>query len=360
MFQQTIRPLACILFCLAIVGTTVTITSSVKAQNQSDTPEKTNYLHNLLNEKHEYYKQLYPEILFLVLEGGDELLDDMMVLDLLLGYQPMSLDYEHPPNLREDLMFVSAERIWHMLQHQAPSASLFKADNPLGWQEHICVLTIAPQEVAADSSQATQHLLNFPEKIIRQIPSNFQLQSGDYLEFVFDHEVYHCLQSMYVGPQQRSHKEFWAEYNNFLDEQGADAYALGMHIKNRGDVSPFAKNISRIRGMALYNADPDHLTCKALEQVLQLPVKTITEMNAKEVFNMANRIKDRITIDYDEYIQYLASAVQAMKELGVEAKVSEELRNRINGIQAEQAKVKKLVANARSCLTELSGDKFEP
>lgn len=165
---------------------------------------------------------------------------------------------------------------------------------------------------------------------------------------------------MYVGPQQRSHKEFWAEYSHFLDEQGADAYALGMHIKNRGEITPFANNIRRIRGMTLYNADPDHLTCKALEQVLKVPTKNIALMSAKQVFDMANRITARLTINYDEYIQHLASAVEAMKELGVEALVSEELRNRIKDIQTDQAQVKELVTNTRRCLAELSGDASGP
>jgi hypothetical protein len=336
------------------------MTSCVTVQNESYTPEKINLSDTLLNEKIEYYRHLYPEIAFLILQGGDDLLLDMMALDVVLGYQPRSMDYEHPPELREDLMFVSVERIWIMLQSYAPSASLFKADTPLGWQEHVCVLTINPSEVAADSTRATRHLLDLPQEVIHKIPQNLQLPPDDYLAFIIDHEVYHCLKSMYVGPQLMSHKELWGGYNHFLDEQGADAYALGMHIKTRGTVSLFAKNIQRIRGMALYNADPDHLTCKALEQVLKIPTENITKMSANDVFDMANSIRDRLNTGYDEYIQHLASTVQAMKEIGVGDLVSEELRNKIKDIQADPAQVKELVANTRHCLNELSGNELEP
>lgn len=225
-------------------------------------------------------------------------------------------------------MIVIVERIIKMLQYFSPSASLFQADNPLGWQKHVCVLTIAPRKIATDSLQATRHLLNLPEEAIKKIPRDLQLLPRDYLEFVFDHELYHCLKSMYVGPQQRSQKEFWAEYNHYLDEQGADAYALGMHIKTRGEKSSFANNLQRIRGMALYNADPNHLTGKALQQALKIPVEDIIGMNANEIFDMANRVRDVRTISYNEYIHFLFSSIQAMKELGLEALVSETLRNR--------------------------------
>ncbi len=356
MFQQTRRHLTCIVFCLAMA----LMTSYVNAQNESYTPEKTTSPNILLDEKIEYYRQLYPEIAFLVLQGDDEFLADMMALDLVLGYQPSSLDYEHPPELREDLMFVSVERIWIMLQSRRPSASMFKADTPLGWQEHVCVLTINLPEVAADSLRATQHLLDLPQKVIQKIPYDMQLSANDYLAFVIDHEVYHCLKSMYVGPQLMSYKEFWGEYSNFHEEQGADAYALGMHIKTSDGDSTFAKNILRIRGMSLYSADPDHLTCKALEQVLQVPTETITEMSAKEVFSMANSIKERLTTSYYEYVLYLSSAVQAMKELGIETQISEKFLNRIKDIQADPVQVKTLVANARRCHADLSGDEPEP
>ena len=355
MFQQTRRKLVSIMLCSAIAVTTY----GVNAQSDSDTHDKNNLLDSLLNEKIKYYRHLYPEISFLIMEGGDETVADMIALGLLLGYQPKSLDYEHPPKLREDLMIVSANRILLMLQSRVPSASLFMDDDSLGGQEHLCVLTINPDEIASDSIQATRHLSNLPKEFIQKIPKDLQLQSGDYLSFVIDHEVYHCLQSMYVGPQLMSQKESWGEYNNFLNEQGADAYALGMHIKTRGKVSSFAKNIKRIRGLAIYNADPNHKTCKAVEQVLKIPAEKINKMSANEIFDMANRIKSRLTIGYDEYIQYLASAVQAMKNLGVKARVTEDLRNRIKDIQADPALAKELVANSRHSLAELSGDEVE-
>jgi len=352
MLQKTLRVFTCIVFCWAIVASA----SNSKAQNDIHKPVDTDHPETLLKKRLEYYRAQYPEILIMNLEGGVDFPADMVTLDLVLGHQPVSLDYEHLAEQREDLMFVSFERIIRMLRYQAPSAAMFKADDPLGWQEHVCVLTINPHEVASDSLQATRNLLSLPVEAIRRIPRDFQLLPEDYLEFVIDHEIYHCLKSMYVGPQQRSHKQFWAEYNQFTEEQGADAFALGMHIKTRGGLSPFANNIRRIRGMSLYNADPDHLTCKALQQVLEVPVADIVGMSTKRIFELANHIKGSLTIDYPGYLQHLASAVQAMKEIGVEALIAEELLDGIKDIPPEPTQVKELVANARRCLSELSGD----
>jgi hypothetical protein len=356
MLKRTKRYLLPVLLCLV----TTAMPDSANAQDESYTLKQNSLTQTLLNDKIEYYRHLYPEISFLILQGGDDTVTDMLALALLLGFKPKSLDYEHPQKLREDLMMVSANRILLMLQSKMPSASLFMADDPLVSRAHICVLTINPDEIASDSIQATRHLSSLPEKFIQKVPEDLQLQSGDYLMFVIDHEVYHCLQSMYVGPQRMSQKELWGEYNGFLDEQGADAYALGMNINTRHETQSFAENIQRIRGLALYSGDPGHLTYKALQQIVKIPVEDLARMSANEIFDTANHIKERLTISYDEFIQYLASSFHAMKDLGVEAHVPEKLRNKVKGTQADPALVKELVANSRLSLAEMGGEEVEP
>jgi len=332
----------------------VIVTSCVDTENESYAPEKTTSPQTLLDEKIESYRHLYPKITFVNLQSEDEL----PALDVVLGYQPKSLDYEHPEKLREDLMLVSVERIWTMLKFKLPSAAVFKADTPLGWQENVCVLTINPDEVAANSIKATQHLLNLQLKVIQNIPHDMQLAPDDYLAFVINHEVYHCLKSIYVGPQLMSQKALWALYNHYHDERGADAYALAMHIKTNNEGLIFSKNILRIRGMSLYNDDPNHLTCKALEQVLKIPPGDIAEMSSHEIFDMANDIRDYLTISYDEYVQYLASAFQAIKELGIKEQMPEEYLFTLKDVQADPEQVKELVASAHRCFAELSGDEL--
>ena len=55
-----------------------------------------------------------------------------------------------------------------------------------------------------------------------------------------------------------------------------------------------------------------------------------------------------------------ANRVISLAQLGVEALVSEELRDGIKDIPADPTHVKELVANARRCLSDLSGEALEP
>jgi hypothetical protein len=339
-------------FCFVI---TLMLSMQSYSDDQFDQLEIRTRLNNILENKVDNYRQLYPDISFLILKGGDELVTDMMALDKALGVEPKSLDYEHPPALREKLMFVSANRILQMLQYKMPSASLFKADDPEGLHENICVLTIHSQSVASDSIQATQNLLGLPSAFVKKIPKGLRLSEDMYLEYVIDHEVYHCLQSMYVGPQKMSKKELWGEYCHHHNELGADAYALAMHINKMGKITSFAKNVKRIRGAALSTADPMHLTCKATDQLFAMRVKTVSDMNAKDIFKMATAIQKKLTIGYDEFLQYMASAVEAMNDLGVDPQISEEMADIIKEIKPDPAQVDELIHRTNRCLNELSG-----
>ena len=356
MRQQLIKILA----CSTLLSVMAITTSCADAQNKPHPAEKNNTPDNLLYEKIEDYRQLYPDLTFLILQGGDDLVHDMLALEIVLGYQPVSLDYEHPAELREDLMYVSIERIWSMLKTFSPSSSLFRADTPLGWKKHICVLTINANKVAATQLHATQNLLNLSEARVKNIPQELQLPADDYLAFVTDHEIYHCLKSMYVGPQLMSKKELWGSYNHFLDEQAADTYALAMHIRNQKEDSDFVKNILRIRRLSLYNADPDHLTCKAIERLLKTPGASITEMSLLEIFELANDARDELDTGYDEYIKHLASTVEAMKEIGVIELVAEDVCDKVKDVQIDPEYVKELVEDTRRCFTELTGEEIKP
>ena len=316
---------------------------------------KNTQLDTILDNKIEEYRGIYPDITFLVLKGGKGLVADMMTLDIHLGHEPVSLDYEHPPELRNDLMQVSANRILQMLQYGIPSAALFKADEPLEWQDTICVLTINPSIVASDTTQATESLLGMSHEFVTSIPDELRITPTDYLKYIIDHEVYHCLQSKYIGPQPMSMKELWGDYWHHLSELGADSYSLGMHIKEKGKITTFVTNVNRIRGTALSTSDPNHLTCRAIEHIINTPDEQIAEMSTKEVFALAGEIKSKLTMSYDEYLQFMASAVEAMRELGVDTLLGEDAAVIIDAIEPDPTRVKVMIERTRLCLTELGG-----
>ena len=340
--------------CLALIFV-ISVPSYSDDNDEFDTINKNPHLDVLLKTKLENYQQLYPDITFLNLKGGNQLVADMLKLGNVLGHEPVSLDYEHPPELRKDLMYVSMNRILLMLQYSIPSSALFKTDEELESQSTVCVLTINPQAIASDSIQATENLLGMPHEFVSNIPPDMHIGSTDYLAYVIDHEVYHCLQPIYVGPQPMSKKSLWGGYWHHLSELGADAYALIMNIKNRGKITSFAINVNRIRGCALLTADPNHLTCKAIEKINKIPPDQISSLNEKEAFDLALETRNKLTMTHDEYLQFISSAVEAMRQLDVDADLTEEESTVIRRVEADPKQVKALIKRTRKCFAELGG-----
>lgn len=321
--------------------------------------ESTDCPSDLVQEKLDYYRKQYPDILFIVLAGGSETNTDMITLDTLLGPEPTSLDYEHPADLREELMLASAQRIWMMLHHQLPSAALFRADNPLDWQETICVITLDACAVAATDIDATGSMLDLPDTMIHKIPKKMQLSKKEYIKYTFDHEAYHCLKSKLLGPQKMSKHALWGEYSHYKEEKAADSYALAMHIREHESLTPFFEKLRRIRGVSLYSFDPDHLTCDAITELTKIPVSKISAMSDQEIFRLATRIKQDLTGDYEGYVQYLASAIEAASQLGVNSAEMEKLRKRIGTVKPDPELVRKLLDRSRECHAELQGKDLE-
>lgn len=317
-------------------------------------------LENIVKERQTFYHNLYPDIEFLVLKGGEDWMDEITGLSIILGNKPVSLDYAHPYQLRQDLMYASIERIILMLNTQSPSASLFKADSPMGWSDTVCVITLDPATIAKDSRQSTRHLLDLPESTLKQITNESFLPAKQYLKFVFDHEVYHCLKSYFVGPQAMSHKEFWAEYTGHQDEIGADSFALAMNIKNHHGITKLANNLTRIRGMSLFNIDAGHMTCGALKEILSIDADKIINMQVQEIFDLANTIREKYSMSYEDYLTYLASSLKAIGMLGLEDLIPSDMTARIKDIPADNKLANRMMDNAKQCYRELTGQDYRP
>lgn len=314
----------------------------------------------VLSSKKQLYSKIFPDIYFVLLRRGESYTDDMVGLSVLLGHQPVNLDYEHPPELREELMFVSLERLALMLRYQMPSASLFKADDPLDWPENICVLTIDPNAIASSHKQATRHLLGLPKQTSIPISDERLIRCDEYVEFVFQHEVYHCLSSLYLGPQSMSNKELWGEYNHYTDEQGADAFAMSMLIRSRGRQPERLDNFFHVRGMSLLSGDPDHWTCNTLQDVMDYPAEKLVSMSVQEVFELAARFRRQQRLAYGDYLSYLAASVKAMKLLGVNAEISPAVKKQLSKQQVDDAKARELANRVKACYRELTGQEYDP
>jgi hypothetical protein len=271
-------------------------------------PEGDAVLSGIIKRKQRFYAETFPELEFIVLEGGKSWAEDFEGLSELLGPAPVSLDYEHPSKLREDLIYVSLERIRLMLVGNSPSASLIRTDEAMDRHAKLCIITINPQAIAADNRIATHYLIEPYHEIQGEITKENLVDRKYFLEFVFDHEIYHCLESHLIGPQPMSHLEYWADYYDYRHEIGADTFAIAMHIKRHQAVTGFVNKMIRIRGLSLYCDDCNHWTPHAIEHVAKTdPVKLIS-MDTMELFRYASSLRDDIAHDYKSYLLYRSAA----------------------------------------------------
>ena len=281
----------------------------------SSLPENDIILSDLIEKRRRFYFDAFPSMDYVVLKGGDTLLDDIEGLVVLLGHQPVNLDYEHPSDSREDLMYVSLERIRMMLESDTPSASLFLADEPLGWREKLCVLTLHPEQIAANDQVATYFLIESYFEIKGKIKPEHHLDRRAFINFVFDHEVYHCLESDLIGPQPMSYMEFWGDYYHYRHEIGADAFAIAMHIKRHGKVTEFVRSIALIRGLSLYCDDCNHWTSEIIRKVSNMDTDLLTSMSTMDIFSYTSTLRDKYSPSYPEYLVYRSTAQKVCDQI---------------------------------------------
>lgn len=270
---------------------------------------------DIIKKKQRFYANTFPELEFVVMVSDEEWSDDMETLSELLGDEPVSLDYEHPADAREDLMYVSLERVRMMLDSKSPSASLFLANEPPGSGGKLCIITINPIEIAANDSIATHYLIEPYYKIRGKVKQENFLDRKEFLEFVFDHEVYHCLESNFIGPQPMSYLEFWSDYYDYRHENGADAFAIAMHIKRHGAITKFAKNMVFIRGLSLYCDDCNHWTPQAIQQASNIDSNALESMETMDLFKHASSLRDNIAPSYKDHLVYRSAAKEVCRIL---------------------------------------------
>jgi len=275
-------------------------------------------LDRIVEQKRDFYNRHFKEIQFVFLQGGENWTDDIDILNLLLGYLPSNLCYEHPSDLRQELMDVSINHLVNMLRNQIPFASLFRADKPLGWRENVCVISLDPAAVAGNDVVATHFMFELDTAVVEQLPAAERLPSQEFLHFLIDHEIFHCLDALYNGPQPMSHQELWGQYYNFRRENGADAFAFAINIKQQGKHSGFMQAMKDYRGAAIYGGDPDHWTYDAIRQVEQMPIAELQRATVQDMLHRASEIRDSVAGDYEGYLQYRTTAFDAMRRLHAE------------------------------------------
>ncbi len=272
-----------------------------------------------IREKLVFYDRQFPEIEFIYLSDGEEWSQALSALDLLLGYQPVNLDYEHPPELREDLLFVTVAKIQMMLVYREASSYLFRVGElPGAKRDHVCVITLDPNSMVLSDEAATRHMLDLTDDEFRAIPRENYLSKDAHLDFLIDHEVYHCLDTFYYGPITRSEKEFWGKYSCYRRERQADLYALAMHIQRHQGKTPYVGKIRQLRGMTLLNGEMQHLTDRVIERLLDTDYEQWFDLSPREVIEHVKQLDKPFDLNYEEYLDFRVNALRAMRLLGKE------------------------------------------
>lgn len=298
--------------------------------------------------KIDFYNGAFPEIQFLHLEGGHRWAGDMMSLLLLLSPEVSSLDYEHPPALRGELLLLSLRRLERMLQRDIVSASTFRIPrSPDVQRTTLCVITLNPAAVLRDDREATRYMLNFSEAEMTRVHPARYLDHLDHLDFAIDHEAYHCLEAHQHGGVPPTREALDGEYHAVRSECSADAYAMAMHLRAHEGITPYARNLLHLRALWPYTHTPDHGTFETLQAVLQRAPAELSALADSALVAWARRITDAIVGDLERFSSTQAAALQAASRLGFDIGHYNAAWQALAAYPADPARVEALVRRFR-------------
>ncbi|MGW8247654.1 MAG: hypothetical protein ACWGOV_06030 [Acidiferrobacterales bacterium] len=271
----------------------------------------------VLHERFALYRQAFPHIKFIHASGGNDWKQEYSRIATLLGEKPDALDYEHPPEFSNDLMIVTMDRLALMLRHNAISETLFRADDKSALKgSMVCVVTIDPGDITGNALAPTGYMLALPDSVIQKLHPSRRLDPRDFLLFAIDHEVYHCLESAFIGGASMTHKTYGGKYNEYLRENSADAFALAMHRRQTEKSSQFAQNLMLVRSLWFLDGGPCYRTYHSLRAVQATSVADLRAMSMRELVQYAGRIRDEESKPYETFLDEQVIALQAAEQLG--------------------------------------------
>lgn len=318
-------------------------------------------IRTLINRKIDFYNREFPQIRFVHLEGGADWHGDMMALMMLLGADADNLDYAHPPSLQADLLAVSLERLRQLLQRDIISATTFrvgrksKLDRP-----YMCAITLNPRTVLRDDREATRHMLDFSDEAMARVHPSRYLNPMDHLEFAIDHEAHHCLQAYHYGGLPQANDPMHGEYHAFRSESMADAYAMAMHIRARGSITPYARNLVHLRALWMFTDTPNRCTFETVRELLRYEPSFLSSLTTPALMELASHITDRTIGSFDAYLQQRVAALKAATRLGFDPRLYGVHWRELATRPANPALVEFLVHRYRFYDAELSSDRPIP
>lgn len=309
----------CSLFAIStLLFAVCTVSAHQVAPSTDELPQSSNgRVLAVIKQKLDYYNQTYPDIRFVHADGGSDWHGDLVAILMMLGVNADTLDYQHPPEVRETLLNVTLERLKRFLEADVVSATLFRVGkNSVINRPNLCVITLNPDVFIANDYQATRYMLDLSDAEMEKVHPARYLNHIHHLEFTLDHEALHCLDSYFNGGSPQTTAEFGGEYNLFLRESIADAYALMMHIRIHGDSTRYAKNIVHARALLIFSDSSNRCTFETIREVLDYDHEVIKKMPVRDIIGLATHIRNKTVGDYEAYLVQHAAAISAAAAMG--------------------------------------------
>jgi hypothetical protein len=358
-FRHTLPNCIFVILCLwgqvSVVGAENPVqTQSVPDSNASYEQKRHEQLDHVIQRKLAFYAKHYPNINFVLLDSAGDVSRNMGILAKVIGEDPDPLDYAHPKDLQYTLLMTTLMRIELLLNTDAGSATLFKpGKGALAQRKYVCVITMHPWQIAKDNHAATRHLLEIADSEFAKIPPSHYLDHIAHLQFALDHEVYHCLDTVFNGPVPMSSRKYWGDYYMLKEESAADAFGLIMHVAAHKSITPYAQSLRNIRGLVLLGGDLNHFSYQSLGVVLQQAPLILAGKDLQSRVQLASQISQQVVGSYKDYLRYVQAACFAMRQLGHECAVSQ-----IRQGNVDHERIQALIEVEKECYQAIVGHKL--
>ena len=288
---------------------------AITHNSSSNKDIKIEKINQAIKKKLDYYNQTFPYIQFVHLKNG-EWEKSLQALELFIGYQATSLDYEHPKELREDLLYVTVAKIQMMLINKITSSYLFKVGEiPAASKKHACVITLDAATNVLTNQVATEYFIDLPQDTLKSLPENSYLDKDQHLDFIIDHEAFHCLDSFHYGGIPMSKKAFSTRHDTYKRELQADMFAIAMHIRRNKKLTRYANNIMTLRAMTLLNGELQHDSSSAMQLMINSDKEKFIHTQPMELVKKVKQLYKTIAPSYEEYIDFRVAAIKVIDML---------------------------------------------
>jgi hypothetical protein len=319
----------------SLVHTQPTATNSAELSQQHKT---------IIKNKISFYNNRFKDIQFMLLDGGSDWQAELHAVMSLLGDNSVALDYEHPQELRQDVMDVTITRLRLMLENDIISSTLIQTNQKsTSNRAKLCIVSLNPEVAVANNTEATRYMLNYDDELIEKVNPSRHLDTRNHLSFLLDHEFFHCLDSFLFGGVPMTHEILGGEYNQFRRESAADAYALSMHLRKNGKITNFARNIVHIRALSMFNNSPSHHTFETLGETIRLDINRLIAMNIIDIITLSKTTMNKTIGNYSDYRNQQAAELRAARALGLEPILSEEAFGELEKINIDPSWIQLLV-----------------